>query len=236
MRTIPYVEEGNSRVDLPSRLLKDNIILVSGVVDVDMSDLVVSQLLYLSSVDPKKPIELYINSPGGSIIAGMAIFDTMKMIKNPINTTCIGSACSMGAFLLMAGKEAGGKRYMTPNAELMIHQPLGGTGDGSVQSTDFDIASRHLARTTLRMLALKARFTGKTLEEIIDASKRDNYMTAEEALEFGAIDEILYPEGESELMLPKLPALNITTDDGLDNLIKLGLLDEYVKQLGIKIK
>ena len=236
MKTMPYVEEGNSRVDLVSRLLKDNIILVSGAVDQDMADLVVGELLYLSSKDPNKPIEMYINSPGGSVTAGMAIYDTMKMIPNPVNTTCVGICASMAAFLLMAGKEANGKRYMTPNAELMIHQPLGGTGDGSVQATDMDITSRHLARTTLRMLALKARFTGKTLEEIIDASKRDNYMTAEEALEFGAIDEILYPEGEGELILPKLPTLNITTDDGLDNLIKLGLLDEYAKQLGIKVK
>ena len=236
MKTMPYVEEGNSRVDLVSRLLKDNIILVSGAVDQDMADLVVGELLYLSSKDPSKPIDLYINSPGGSVTAGMAIYDTMKMIPNPVNTTCIGIGASMAAFLLMAGKEAGGKRYMTPNAELMVHQPLGGTGENSVQATDMDITSRHLARTTLRMLALKARFTGRTLEEIINASKRDNYMTAEEALEFGAIDEILYPEGEGELILPKLPALNITTDDGLDNLIKLGLLDEYAKQLGIKVK
>ena len=236
MRTMPYVEEGNSRVDLVSRLLKDNIILVSGAVDQDMADLVVGELLYLSSKDPKKPIEMYICSPGGSVTAGMAIYDTMKMIPNPVNTTCLGIGASMAAFLTMSGKECGGKRYMTPNAELMIHQPLGGTGDGSVQATDMDITSRHLARTNLRMLALKARFTGKTLDEIIDASKRDNYMTAEEALEFGAIDEILYPEGEGELILPKLPTLNITTDDGLDNLIKLGLLDEYAKQLGIKVK
>ena len=236
MKTMPYVEEGNSRVDLVSRLLADNIILVSGVVDQDMADLVIGELLYLSSKDPSKPIDLYINSPGGSVSSGLGIYDTMKMIPNPVNTTCIGVGASMAAFLLMGGKECGGKRYMTPNAELMIHQPLGGTGDGSVQATDMDITSRHLARTTLRMLALKARFTGRTLEEIINASKRDNYMTAEEALEFGAIDEILYPEGEGELILPKLPTLNITTDDGLDNLIKLGLLDEYVKQLGIKIR
>ena len=234
MKTMPYVEEGNSRVDLVSRLLKDNIILVSGEVDQDMADLVVGELLYLSSKDSSKPIDLYINSPGGSVTAGMAIYDTMKMIPNPVNTTCIGIGASMAAFLLMAGKEANGKRYMTPNAELMIHQPL--SGISTSQSTDVDIASRHLARTTLRMLALKARFTGRTLEEIINASKRDNYMTAEEALEFGAIDEILYPEGEGELILPKLPTLNITTDDGLDNLIKLGLLDEYAKQLGIKVK
>ena len=233
MKTMPYVEEGNSRVDLVSRLLKDNIILVSGEVDQDMADLVVGELLYLSSKDPSKPIDLYINSPGGSVTAGMAIYDTMKMIPNPVNTTCLGIGASMAAFLTMSGKECGGKRYMTPNAELMIHQPLGGSQG---QATEIDIASRHLARTTLRMLALKARFTGKTLEEIIDASKRDNYMTAEEALEFGAIDEILYPEGEGELILPKLPTLNITTDDGLDNLIKLGLLDEYAKQLGIKVK
>ena len=234
MKTMPYVEEGNSRVDLVSRLLADNIILVSGEVDQDMADLVIGELLYLSSKDPNKPIEMYINSPGGSISSGLGIYDTMKMIPNPVNTTCVGICASMAAFLLMAGKEANGKRYMTPNAELMIHQPL--SGISTSQSTDVDIASRHLARTTLRMLALKARFTGRTLEEIIDASKRDNYMTAEEALEFGAIDEILYPEGEGELILPKLPTLNITTDDGLDNLIKLGLLDEYVKQLGIKVK
>ena len=233
MKTMPYVEEGNSRVDLVSRLLKDNIILVSGEVDQDMADLVVGELLYLSSKDPSKPIDLYINSPGGSVTAGMAIYDSMKMIPNPVNTTCLGIGASMAAFLTMSGKECGGKRYMTPNAELMIHQPLGGAQG---QATEIDIASRHLARTTLRMLALKARFTGKTLEEIINASKRDNYMTAEEALEFGAIDEILYPEGEGELILPKLPTLNITTDDGLDNLIKLGLLDEYAKQLGIKVK
>ena len=234
MKTMPYVEEGNSRVDLVSRLLADNIILVSGEVDQDMADLVIGELLYLSSKDPNKPIEMYINSPGGSISSGLGIYDTMKMIPNPVNTTCIGMAASMAAFLLAAGKECGGTRSCTPFAEVMIHQPL--SGISTSQSTDVDIASRHLARTTLRMLALKARFTGKTLEEIINASKRDNYMTAEEALEFGAIDEILYPEGEGELILPKLPTLNITTDDGLDNLIKLGLLDEYAKQLGIKVK
>lgn len=234
MKTMPYVEEGNSRVDLVSRLLADNIILVSGEVDQDMADLVIGELLYLSSKDPNKPIEMYINSPGGSISSGLGIYDTMKMIPNPVNTTCVGICASMAAFLLMAGKEANGKRYMTPNAELMIHQPL--SGISTSQSTDVDIASRHLARTTLRMLALKARFTGKTLEEIIDASKRDNYMTAEEALEFGAIDEILYPEGEEPIHLPKIPSYNITSEGGLANLEKNGYLDEYVKRLGIKIR
>ena len=141
MKTMPYVEEGNSRVDLVSRLLADNIILVSGAVDQDMADLVIGELLYLSSKDPSKPIDLYINSPGGSVSSGLGIYDTMKMIPNPVNTTCIGIGASMAAFLLMGGKECGGKRYMTPNAELMIHQPLGGTGEGSVQATDMDSPS-----------------------------------------------------------------------------------------------
>ena len=231
MRTMPYVEEGNSRVDLVSRLLKDNIILVSGAVDQDMADLVVGELLYLSSKDPSKPVEMYINSPGGSITAGMAIYDTMKMIPNPVNTTCIGMAASMAAFLLAAGKECGGTRSCTPFAEVMIHQPLGGAQG---QSTDVDIRSRNLIRTTLRMLTLKARFTNHTLKEMIENSERDHYMSAQEALEFGMIDEILYAEGEEPLEIPEIPSLNITTVDGLENLIKMDIITE--EKLGIKLK
>ena len=234
MKTIPYVEEGNSRVDLVSRLLKDNIILVSGDVDQDIADLVVGELLYLSSKDPSKPVEMYINSPGGSVSDGLAIVDTGCMISNPVNVTCVGIACSMGAFILAAGNAMGGKRYATPNSTILIHQPL--SGISTSQSVDCDIFARNLARTTLRMLALKAKYTGHTLEEIVKASERDNSMTAEEALEFGLIDEILYPEGEEPIHLPKIPSYNITSEGGLANLEKDGYLDEYVKRLGIKIR
>ena len=234
MRTMPYVDENGTKVDLNSRLLSDNIILLQGEINADLSELIIAEMLYLSSKDPKKPIEIYANSPGGSIQDGLAIVDTGCMISNPVNVTCVGVCASMAAFILAAANSMGGKRYATPNSSILIHQPL--SGIGTSQATDFDIHARNLARTTLRMLALKAKYTGHTLEEIIKASERDNCMTAEEALEFGIIDEILYPEGEEPIHLPKIPSYNITSEGGLANLEKNGYLDEYVKRLGIKIR
>ena len=224
MNLVPMVTEvDGAKSDIYSKLLKERIILVTGEVNDQMAELVVAQLLYLSAEDPSKPIDMYINSPGGSITAGMAIYDTMKMIPTPVNTICIGMAASMGAFLLAAGKDCGGVRRATPNAEIMIHQPLGGA---SGQSTDTDIRARMLARITLRMLTLKAKFTGKTLIELIDNSERDNFLFAEEAKNFGLIDEVLYQEGDSEIFIPDIPTFNITTSGGLENLIRLGLIND----------
>lgn len=221
---IPSIKNTDGSVsDLYSKLLSERIVLVTGEVNDQMAELVVAQLLYLNAEDPEKEIDMYINSPGGSITAGMSIFDTMKMISAPVNTICTGMAASMGAFLLAAGKECGGKRAATPNAEIMIHQPLGGAQG---QSTDVDITARNLQRITLRMLTLKARFTGKTLSEIVQASKRDNYLFSEEAKDFGLIDEVLYSEGEEEIFIPNIPSFNITTDNGLENMLKFGILNE----------
>lgn len=221
---IPSIKNTDGSVsDLYSKLLSERIVLVTGEVNDQMAELVVAQLLYLNAEDPEKEIDMYINSPGGSITAGMSIFDTMKMISAPVNTICTGMAASMGAFLLAAGKECGGKRAATPNAEIMIHQPLGGAQG---QSTDVDITARNLQRITLRMLTLKARFTGRSLSEIVKASKRDNYLFAEEAKAFGLIDEVLYSEGEEEIFIPNIPTFNITTDDGLENMLKFGILNE----------
>lgn len=221
---IPSIKNTDGSVsDLYSKLLSERIVLVTGEINDQMAELVVAQLLYLNAEDPEKEIDMYINSPGGSITAGMSIFDTMKMINAPVNTICTGMAASMGAFLLAAGKECGGKRAATPNAEIMIHQPLGGAQG---QSTDVDITARNLQRITLRMLTLKARFTGRTLSEIVKASKRDNYLFAEEAKDFGLIDEVLYSEGEEEIFIPNIPTFNITTDDGLENMLRFGILNE----------
>lgn len=235
MRSMPYVEEGNSRVDLNSRLLKDFIVLVTGPIDDELAELVIAELLYLNSVDPKRPITMHIASGGGSITAGMAIYDCMKLISNPVNTIGMGICASMAAFLVMAGKDCNGIRSMTRNAELMVHQPLCGT-NGSVQATDMDLVSNHLARTTLKMLALKAKFSGKTLEEIIEMSTRDNYMYANEALKHNFIDEIIGDSDDKDVDIPVIPTYNITTSGGLENLEKSGLLDDFVKQLGIKIR
>ena len=186
---VPTVLEQTSRgersYDIYSRLLKERIIFLSGEVTDDSASLIVAQLLFLESEDPSKDIQLYIDSPGGSVSAGLAIFDTMNYIKCDVATTCIGMAASMGAFLLAAGEK--GKRYALPNAEVMIHQPLGGARG---QATDIKIAADHILRTRDRLNCILAERTGKPLETIAADTERDNFMTAQEALEYGLIDSI----------------------------------------------
>ena len=189
MNLVPMVTEvDGAKSDIYSKLLKERIVLVTGEVNDQMAELVVAQLLYLSAEDPSKPIDMYINSPGGSITAGMAIYDTMKMIPTRVNTICIGMAASMGAFLLAAGEK--GKRYATPNAEIMIHQPLI-SGGLSGQTTEIKIYSDHMVKTRERLNKILSERTGKPLEQIEKDTERDNFMTAEEALKYGLIDEIL---------------------------------------------
>lgn len=189
---VPYVIEqtnkGERSYDIFSRLLKDRIIFLSEDVNQTTASLVVAQMLFLESEDPDKEISFYINSPGGSITDGMAIFDTMNYIKCPVTTICIGMAASMGAFLLAAGTK--GKRYATPNAEIMIHQPLI-SGGLSGQTTEIKIHAEHLVRTREKLNKILSERTGKSLEEIERDTERDNFMTAEQALEYGLIDGIM---------------------------------------------
>ncbi len=183
---VPYVIEQTSRgersYDIFSRLLKERIIFLSGEVTDETAALVVAQLLFLESEDPGKDINLYIDSPGGSVTAGLAIYDTMNYVKCDVSTTCIGMAASMGAFLLSGG--AKGKRYALPNAEIMIHQPLGGAQG---QATEIEIAAKHILRTKERLNKILAENTGKPLDVITKDTDRDNFMTAEEAKEYGLI-------------------------------------------------
>ncbi|MBE6839887.1 MAG: ATP-dependent Clp endopeptidase proteolytic subunit ClpP [Ruminococcus sp.] len=189
---VPYVIEQTSRgersYDIFSRLLNDRIIMLSDQVNDATASLVVAQLLYLESQDSEKDISLYINSPGGSITAGMAIYDTMQYIKCDVSTICIGMAASMGAFLLAAG--AKGKRIALPNSEIMIHQPLI-SGGLQGQCTDIKIHSDHLVKTRLKMNKMLSEFTGKPLEQIELDTERDNYMTAQEAMDYGLIDKVI---------------------------------------------
>lgn len=186
---VPYVIEQTSRgersYDIFSRLLKERIIFLSGEVTDETAALVVAQLLFLESEDPGKDINLYIDSPGGSVTAGLAIYDTMNYVKCDVSTTCIGMAASMGAFLLSGG--AKGKRYALPNAEIMIHQPLGGAQG---QATEIEIAAKHILRTKERLNKILAENTGRPLEEIYRDTERDNFMTADEAKEYGLIDVV----------------------------------------------
>ena len=190
MPLIPYVVEQTSRgersYDIFSRLLNDRIIFLSEEVNDTTASLIVAQLLYLENQDPDKDIQFYINSPGGSVTAGMAIYDTMQYIKCDVNTICVGMAASMGAFLLSAGTK--GKRMALPNAEIMIHQPSAGTQG---QITDMAIHMKRLQTIKDRMNRILAGNTGKSLEEVTAACERDNFMTAEEAMAFGLIDEIV---------------------------------------------
>lgn len=192
MSFIPYVVEQTSRgersYDIFSRLLNDRIIMLSDQVNSATSSVVVAQLLFLESQDSEKDISLYINSPGGSITDGMAIYDTMQYIKCDVSTICIGMAASMGAFLLAAG--AKGKRFALPNSEIMIHQPLISGGLGG-QCTDIKIHSDHLVRTRQKMNELLAQNTGKPVEQVEIDTERDNYMTAQQALEYGLIDKVI---------------------------------------------
>lgn len=190
MSLVPYVLEQTSRgersYDIYSRLLKDRIIFLGEEVNETTASLVVAQLLFLESEDSSKDISLYINSPGGSVTAGMAIYDTMKYIKCDVSTICIGMAASMGAFLLAGGTK--GKRYALPNAEIMIHQPLGGAQG---QATEIEIAAQHILKTKKKLNQMIADNCGKSLEEVEKDTDRDNWMSAEEAVAYGLIDKIV---------------------------------------------
>ncbi len=192
---VPYVIEQSSRgersYDIFSRLLKDRIIFLSEDVNQTSASLVIAQMLFLESEDPDKEISLYINSPGGSITDGMGIVDTMNYIKCPVSTICVGLAASMGAVLLASGEK--GKRFATPNAEILIHQPLiGGQGGGlSGQATEIKIHADHMVRTREKLNKLLSERTGQSLEVIERDTERDHYMTAEEALKYGLIDGIM---------------------------------------------
>ena len=188
--SIPYVIEktssGESSYDIYSRLLQDRIIFLSNEVNDDIASLIVSQLLFLESQDPGKDISLYINSPGGSVSAGFAIYDTMNYIKCDVATYCMGLAASMGAFLLAGG--AKGKRYAMPNAEIMIHQPSGGAKG---QETEIRIVAEQILKTRERLNQILADNTGKPLDVIVADTERDNYMTAEEAKAYGLVDHVI---------------------------------------------
>ena len=190
---VPYVIEQTSRgersYDIFSRLLKDRIIFLAEDVNSTSASLVVAQLLFLESEDPDKEINFYINSPGGSITDGMAIVDTINYIKCPVSTICVGMAASMGAVLLASG--AKGKRYATPNSEILIHQPLIAGGGLSGQTTEIKIHADHMVKTREKLNKILADRTGQSLEKIMQDTERDNYMSAEEALEYGLIDGIL---------------------------------------------
>ena len=190
MALVPVVVEQTNRgersYDIFSRLLNDRIIILSDEVNDATASLVVAQLLYLEAQDPDKDINLYINSPGGSVSAGMAIYDTMNFVKCDVSTTCIGMAASMGAFLLSSG--AKGKRYALPNSEIMIHQPLGGAQG---QASDIKIHAEHILRTRENLNRILAKNTGRPLEEIERDTERDNFMRADEAAEYGLIDRVI---------------------------------------------
>ena len=193
MNLIPMVVEqsnkGERSYDIYSRLLKDRIVFLGGEVDDDSANLIVAQLLFLEADDPDKDISLYINSPGGSVTAGMAIYDTMQYIKCDVSTICIGMAASMGAFLLAAG--AKGKRRALPNSEIRIHQPLGGARG---QATDVAIQAEQLVKIKKKLNGILSARTGQPIEKVQADTERDNYMTADEALAYGLIDEIVQPK------------------------------------------
>ena len=190
MSLVPYVIEQTSRgersYDIYSRLLKDRIIFLGEEVTDVSASLIVAQMLFLESEDPGKDIQLYINSPGGSVTAGMAIYDTMKYIKCDVATTCIGMAASMGAFLLASGTK--GKRFALPNAEVMIHQPLGGAQG---QATEIQIAAEHILKTKKKLNSILAENCGKPLDVVMADTERDNWMSAEEAKAYGLIDHVI---------------------------------------------
>ena len=190
MSLVPYVIEQTSRgersYDIYSRLLKDRIIFLGEEVNDVSAGLIVSQLLFLEAEDPGKDIQLYINSPGGSVTAGMAIYDTMQYVKCDVSTICIGMAASMGAFLLAGGTK--GKRMALPNAEIMIHQPSGGSQG---QATEIEIAAKHILRTKEKLNKILAANTGRDYEVIAADTERDNWKTAQEALEYGLIDKVI---------------------------------------------
>ncbi len=197
MALIPYVIEQTSRgersYDIYSRLLEDRIIFLGQEVDDALASTVVAQLLFLEAQDPDKDIHLYINSPGGSVTAGMAIYDTMQFVKCDVSTICIGMAASMGAFLLAGG--AKGKRMALPNAEIMIHQPSGGSQG---QATEMEIAAKHIIATKEKLNRILSENTGRPIEEVAKDTDRDNWKTAEEAREYGIIDMVMKSRVETE--------------------------------------
>lgn len=193
MNLIPTVIETTNRgeraYDIYSRLLKDRIIMLGSQIDDNVANSIVSQLLFLQAQDSEKDIYLYINSPGGSVTAGFAIYDTIQHIKPDVQTICIGIAASMGSFLLAAG--AKGKRFALPNAEVMIHQPLGGAQG---QATEIEIAANHILKTREKLNRILSERTGQSIEKIQQDTDRDNFLTAAEAKEYGLIDEVMEPE------------------------------------------
>ena len=188
---VPYIVEQTSRgersYDIYSRLLEDRIIFLSGEIDDAVANTVVAQLIFLEAKDPSKDISLYINSPGGSVSAGLAIYDTMNYVKCDVSTICIGMAASMGAFLLSSGQK--GKRYALPNSEIMIHQPLGGAQG---QASDIKIAAEHILKTKHKLNSILAQNSGKPLEQVERDTDRDNYLSAQEAMDYGLIDKVFY--------------------------------------------
>lgn len=190
MLSMPYVIEqtntGERTYDIFSRLLKDRIIMLTGEITDDTATVICSQLLFLANENPTKDISLYINSPGGSVTAGMAIYDTMNFVKPDVSTVCMGMAASMGAFLLSSGQK--GKRFCLPNAEMMIHQPLGGTQG---QASDMEIAVNHILRTKEKLNNILSSNTGQTIDTIKRETDRDNWFSAKEALDFGLVDKII---------------------------------------------
>ena len=197
MSLVPYVIEQTSRgersYDIYSRLLKERIIFLGEEVNDVTSSLIVAQMLFLEAEDPEKDIQFYINSPGGGVTAGMAIYDTMQYVKCDVSTYCMGMAASMGAFLLAGGTK--GKRLALPNAEIMIHQPLGGAQG---QATEIEIAARHILQTKKKLNTILAENTGKDYDVIAADTERDNWMTAEEAKEYGLIDRVVYKRSDDK--------------------------------------
>ena len=197
MSLVPYVIEQTSRgersYDIYSRLLKERIIFLGEEVNDVTSSLIVAQMLFLEAEDPEKDIQFYINSPGGSVTAGMAIYDTMQYVKCDVSTYCMGMAASMGAFLLAGGTK--GKRLALPNAEIMLHQPLGGAQG---QATEIEIAAKHILQTKKKLNEILAENTGKDYDVIAADTERDNWMTAEEAKEYGLIDRVVYKRSDDK--------------------------------------
>lgn len=193
MNLVPVVIEHTSRgersYDIYSRLLKDRIILLGSAVTEDVANSIVAQMLFLEMENPEKDISLYINSPGGSVTAGLAIYDLMQFVKCDVSTVCIGMAASMGAVLLAAGTK--GKRFILPNSRVLIHQPLIGGGGLSGQASDIEIHAKEMIKTKTRLTDILVKHTGQTFDTVTKATDRDNYMSAEEAREFGIIDEIV---------------------------------------------
>lgn len=189
---IPYVIEqsprGERSYDIYSRLLNDRIVFLGEAIDDAVANTVVAQLLHLESADPDKDISLYINSPGGSVSAGLAIYDTMNYIRCDVSTICMGMAASMASVLMAAG--APGKRFILPNAQIMIHQPMGGSGERT-QQTDFEIIAKEMRKTRDRLEGILAKHTGQTIEKVHTDSERDNWMSAEEALAYGLADKVV---------------------------------------------